>query len=97
MRTYTSLGDTSFLQKVKSLDFYLLFSIILLGAVSIVAMYSTDISDGNFYHSFNHALRFGIFFILMIFLYFCFIITVWCNIFWDNSPRFTKMDKSLFH
>tara|TARA_B100000282_G_scaffold185912_1_gene135286 strand:- start:235 stop:1359 length:1125 start_codon:yes stop_codon:yes gene_type:complete len=70
MRTYTSLGDTSFLQKVKSLDFYLLFSIILLGAVSIVAMYSTDISDGNFYHSFNHALRFGIFFILMIFLSF---------------------------
>ena len=70
MRTYTSLGDTSFLQKVKSLDFYLLFSIILLGAVSIVAMYSTDISDGNFYHSFNHALRFVIFFILMIFLSF---------------------------
>jgi len=70
MRTYTSLGNTSFLQKVKSLDFYLLFSIILLGAVSIVAMYSTDISDGNFYHSFNHALRFVIFFILMIFLSF---------------------------
>ncbi len=70
MRTYTSLGDTSFLQKVKSLDFYLLFSIILLGAVSIVAMYSTDISDGNFYHSFNHALRFGIFFIKICFITF---------------------------
>ena len=35
-----------------------------------MAMYSTDISDGNFYHSFNHALRFGVFFGLMLFLSF---------------------------
>ncbi len=70
MRSYSTFGDTSFLQKIKSLDYYLLFCIILLGAISILAMYSTDISDGNFYHSFNHALRFGIFFLLMIFLSF---------------------------
>ena len=70
MKNYSTFGEVSLFQKIKSLDFYLLFSIILLGAVSILAMYSTDISDGNFYHSFNHALRFSVFFGLMIFLSF---------------------------
>ena len=70
MKSYSSFGEVSLFQKIKSMDFYLLFSLILLGAISVIAMYSTDISDGNFYHSFNHALRFGVFFILMIFLSF---------------------------
>ena len=70
MKDYSTFGEISFFQKVKSMDFYLLFSIMLLGAVSILAMYSTDMSDGNFYHSFNHALRFGVFFALMILLSF---------------------------
>ena len=70
MKDYSTFGEISFFQKIKSMDFYLLFSIILLGAISILAMYSTDMSDGNFYHSFNHELRFGIFFGLMIFLSF---------------------------
>jgi len=70
MKNYSSFGEVSFLQKIKSMDFYLIFSVILLGIVSVIAMYSTDISDGNFYHSFNHALRFGVFFILMLFLSF---------------------------
>tara|TARA_B100000029_G_scaffold160775_1_gene156657 strand:+ start:290 stop:1168 length:879 start_codon:yes stop_codon:yes gene_type:complete len=70
MRSYNTFGETSFLQKVRFLDFYLIISIMLLGAVSIMAMYSTDMSDGNFYHTFNHALRFGVFFVLMIFLSF---------------------------
>ena len=70
MKNYSSFGEVSFFQKIKSMDFYLLISIILLGIVSVIAMYSTDISDGNFYHSFNHALRFGVFFSSMIFLSF---------------------------
>ena len=70
MKNYSSFGEVSFLQKIKSMDFYLIFSVILLGIVSVIAMYSTDISDGNFYHSFNHALRFGVFFGLMLFLSF---------------------------
>tara|TARA_Y100000590_G_scaffold314583_1_gene355681 strand:- start:4938 stop:6062 length:1125 start_codon:yes stop_codon:yes gene_type:complete len=70
MKNYSTFGEVSFFQKVKSIDFYLLFSIIILGLVSVTAMYSTDISSGNFYHSFNHALRFGVFFGLMIFLSF---------------------------
>ena len=70
MKNYSTFGDRSFFQKVQSMDFYLLISIIILGTISIIAMYSTDISDGNFYHSFNHAIRFGVFFGLMIFLSF---------------------------
>ena len=70
MKNYSTFGEVSFFQKVKSIDFFLLISIILLGLISIIAMYSTDISDGNFYHSFNHALRFGIFFSLMILMSF---------------------------
>ena len=66
MKNYSSFGEISFFQKVRSMDFYLLISIIILGTVSIVAMYSTDISDKDFYHSFNHTLRFGVFFGMMI-------------------------------
>ena len=70
MKSYSTFGEVSFFQKIKSIDFYLLISIIFLGIISVVAMYSTDISDGNFYHSFNHAVRFSVFFILMDFLSF---------------------------
>ena len=70
MKNYSTFGEISFFQKVRSMDFYLLISIILLGAISIVAMYSTDISDKDFYHSFNHAIRFGVFFGMMIVLSF---------------------------
>jgi len=51
--------------KVRGLDFTLLFSIILLGIISIFAQFS---SSGGIldYYSKSHALRFGIFFILFI-------------------------------
>ena len=51
--------------KVRGLDFTLLFSIILLGIISIFAQFS---SSGGIldYYSQSHALRFGIFFILFI-------------------------------
>ena len=112
MKSYSSFGEVSLFQKIKSMDFYLLFSLILLGAISVTAMYSTDISDGNFYHSFNHALRFGVFFTLMIFLslinikyYFSLgsfsIFSFYCylllQLFWYDSPRLTKMDKLILY
>ena len=47
--------------KVMSMDFILIFSILILGIVSMFAMYSTD--GGKFdYHTKSHILRFGIFF-----------------------------------
>ena len=35
-------SELTFIQKVKKLDFVLLFSIIILSAISLVVMYSTD-------------------------------------------------------
>ena len=52
-------------EKLSSLDFTLLFSILLLGVISIFAQFSS--SGGNFdYFSKSHAIRFGIFFILFL-------------------------------
>ena len=51
--------------KLYSFDFTLLFSVLLLGIISIFAQYSS--SGGNFdYHSKSHALRFFIFFLFFL-------------------------------
>ena len=55
----------SIIEKIYNLDFTLLFSILLLGVISIFAQFSS--SGGNFdYFSKSHAIRFGIFFILFL-------------------------------
>ena len=69
MRNYSTFGDVSFFQKIRSMDFYLLVSIILLGAISILAMYSTD--GGNFdYHTKSHIMRFSVFFLMFLIISF---------------------------
>ena len=51
--------------KIVNLDLLLLFSILLLGVISIFAQFSS--SGGNFdYYSKSHALRFGVFFLLFL-------------------------------
>ena len=63
---YSSL---SLKEKISQLDFILLFSILLLGIVSIFAQYSS--SGGQFdYYSKSHAIRFSVFFILFLFISF---------------------------
>ena len=55
--------------KILSLDFVLVISILILGIVSMFAMYSTD--GGEFkYHTKSHILRFSIFFLMFLFLSF---------------------------
>ena len=55
--------------KIFSLDFTLLFSILLLGIISIFAQFSS--SGGTFdYYSKSHTIRFGVFFILFLFISF---------------------------
>ena len=67
---YNSLNTTSsFLQKLKSLDYLLLFCIFALGIISTLSMYSTDGGEMLF-HSKSHASKFLIFFVMMIFLSF---------------------------
>ena len=47
--------------KILSLDFVLIFAILVLGVISMFAMYSTD--GGEFkYHTKSHILRFFVFF-----------------------------------
>ncbi len=59
----------TFFQKLRSFDYTLLFCIFLLGVISSFSMYSTDGGE-LLYHSKSHALRFIIFFTLMIVLSF---------------------------
>jgi rod shape determining protein RodA len=62
-------SSLSFKDKFNSIDFVLVFSILVLGIVSMLAMYSTD--GGEFkYHTKSHILRFFVFFIMFIILSF---------------------------
>tara|TARA_B110000196_G_C21122114_1_gene653784 strand:+ start:583 stop:1707 length:1125 start_codon:yes stop_codon:yes gene_type:complete len=62
----TSYTDQiTFIQKIKSLDFILLFCILLLGIISGFSMYSTDGGE-LLYHSKSHIIRFIFFFLIMI-------------------------------
>ena len=66
----SSLSDKiTFFQKLRSLDYVMLFSILILGTISSFAMYSTDGGELK-YHSESHIIRFVVFFIMMIFISF---------------------------
>ena len=66
----TSYSDQlTFFQKIRSLDYILLFCILFIGIISCFSMYSTD--NGEFlYHTKSHTIRFCFFFVMMIFLSF---------------------------
>ena len=58
-------SDQNFFQKIKNLDFILLFCILILSALSGLIMYSTD--GGEFlYHTKSHLIKLVGFFILML-------------------------------
>jgi len=62
-------SSLSFRDKLYSIDYVLIFSILVLGIVSMFAMYSTD--GGEFkYHTESHILRFVVFFIMFLILSF---------------------------
>ena len=70
MYTQSSLSYRStFFQKLRSLDYIMLFCILILGIISSFAMYSTDGGE-LLYHSKSHIIRFVIFFTMMIFISF---------------------------
>ena len=55
--------------KILSIDYTLVFTVFILGIVSILAMYSTD--GGEFkYHTNSHILRFFVFFSMFLILSF---------------------------
>ena len=58
-------NQLTFFQKLRSFDYILLFCVMLIGLIGIFSMYSTDGGE-ILYHTKNHALRFCIFFSMMI-------------------------------
>ena len=60
---------STFLQKIKSIDYILLLCVLTIGVISGFAMY---ISDGGelLYHTKSHLIRFSVFFLMMFFLSF---------------------------
>ena len=56
-------------EKIYSFDYILLLSILVLGIISVFAMYSTD-GGKMLYHTKSHILRFSIFFLFFIFISF---------------------------
>ena len=78
MEGYFSKQRLSVTDKIISLDYKLIFLVLLLGIISFFAMYSTE--QGNFgYYTENHIYRFFIFFIV-------FLIISFINIrFWHRS------------
>ena len=68
-RSYFQKVNLSLKDKILAFDFTLFFLILLLGIISIFAMYSSE--RGNFsYHTQSHLYRFGIFFLLFIIISF---------------------------
>ena len=65
IQNYFQKGNQSFKEKFFALDFMLIFLILLLGTISLFAMYSSE--RGNFsYHTQSHLYRFSVFFLLFI-------------------------------
>ena len=62
-------SDLTFFQKVKNLDYILLFSIILISIISVSVMYSTDGGE-ILYHTKSHFIKLLIFFSLMLMISF---------------------------
>tara|TARA_Y200000002_G_scaffold6473_1_gene5501 strand:- start:1080 stop:2204 length:1125 start_codon:yes stop_codon:yes gene_type:complete len=58
-------SDQSFIQKIKNLDYILLICIILLSALSLVIMYSTDGGE-ILYHTKSHFTKIIVFFVMML-------------------------------
>ena len=75
LRERLSTSRYSFFEKLKSIDYFLIFIVICIGAISVFAIYSTE--KGNFsYYTKNHLIRLLAFF--SMFLVFSFIrISTW--------------------
>ena len=62
-------NKNNFFQKIKDLDFILLFSILLLGFISLGTMYSTE-GGQILFHTKSHFFKFSIFILLMLIISF---------------------------
>ena len=75
LNRFTYTNEQTFFQKLKSIDWILVFCILLIGLISFFAMYSTDGGE-ILYHTKNHTYRFITFFVMMMIISF-FNIKLW--------------------
>ena len=76
MYQYNRLNsELNFFQKLKNLDYILIFCILILSILSLFVMYSTD-SGEILYHTKSHFIKLSVFFVLMLFISF-FNIKLW--------------------
>ena len=68
-KSFSFSNQLTFFQKIRSIDYILLVTILLIGILSCFAMYSTD-GGQILYHTKNHAIRFSLFFLMMVFISF---------------------------
>ena len=61
------LYNISIYDKLFAFDFILVFLILILGVISLFAMYSSDGGELA-YHTKNHLVRFSVFYVMMIWL-----------------------------
>ena len=66
---FSYTNQLTFFQKLRSIDYILLLCILIIGSISIFAMYSTDGGE-ILYHTKNHIIRFLISFLILIMLSF---------------------------
>ena len=59
----------SFFDKLLSIDYYLIFIVILIGSISVFAIYSTEGGEFSYYTK-NHLIRLVTFFVMFLFLSF---------------------------
>ena len=62
-------NQSTFFQKIRSFDYILFVLILVVGAISGFAMYSSDGGELA-YHTKNHLVRFSVFYVMMIFFSF---------------------------
>ena len=68
-KNYFQRGNQSISDKILAFDFQLLLLILVLGIISILAMYSSEMGQFS-YHTQNHLYRFSIFFLIFIIISF---------------------------
>ena len=69
IRNYFQHRNQSVIDKIRAFDFQLLFLILILGIISLFAMYSSEMGQFS-YHTKSHLYRFSVFFLLFIVLSF---------------------------
>ena len=102
-RSRSIQSSLSLKDKIVSIDYILVFSIFILGLVSIMAMFSTD--GGEFkYHTNSHILRFFVFFAMFLIISFIQIrfwhsqsYITWSEVFWINLIWIKKMVRLIFY